>query len=160
MQQATQLIANLTIEEKVSLATGVGWAKGVCVGNTPAIPSINFPGLCLQDSPTGMFLNDYRSWEKQKLPSGRRNDIEIGVRFTDFASAFPAAINVAATWDRNLTFQRSAAMGAEFRGKGVNVALSPMQNMVSLFCKVVCLIFSLVTGKSSSGGKKLGGFWS
>eukprot|EP00026_Physarum_polycephalum_P003732 Phypoly_transcript_03746.p1 GENE.Phypoly_transcript_03746~~Phypoly_transcript_03746.p1 ORF type:complete len:751 (+),score=112.06 Phypoly_transcript_03746:59-2311(+) len=117
IEQATQLITNLTIEQKVSLATGVGWANGVCVGNTPAIPSINFPGLCLQDSPTG-------------------------VRFTDFASAFPAAINVAATWDRNLTFQRAAAMGAEYRGKGVNVALAPMMNM----------------GRVAAGGRNWEGF--
>jgi beta-glucosidase len=117
IQQATQLIGNLSIEEKVSLATGVGWANGVCVGNTPAIPSISFPGLCLQDSPTG-------------------------VRFADFASAFPAAINVAATWDRNLTFQRAAAMGAEYRGKGVNVALAPMMNM----------------GRVAAGGRNWEGF--
>lgn len=54
IQQAQQFVANLTIEEKVSLATGVGWQKGPCVGNTPPISRVNFPGLCLEDSPTGM----------------------------------------------------------------------------------------------------------
>lgn len=53
-------------------AAGVQWQKGHCVGNTPAISSINFPGLCLQDSP-------------------------LGVRYADKVSVFPAGINVAAT---------------------------------------------------------------
>ncbi len=36
------------------------------------------------------------------------------------------AINVAATFNRTLMRQRGEALGAEFRGKGVNVALGPM----------------------------------
>ena len=41
------------------------------------IPRIDWPGFCLEDSP-------------------------LGVRFADFASAFPAGINAAATWDVDL----------------------------------------------------------
>ena len=78
---------------------------GPCVGNLPAIPSINFPGLCLQDSPTG-------------------------VRFAQNVSAFPASLNVAATFDRNLMFQHGLNMGSEFRGKGVNVQLGPVMNFM------------------------------
>ncbi|KAJ6611386.1 glycoside hydrolase family 3 protein [Mycena sp. CBHHK59/15] len=40
------------------------------------------------------------------------------------------AINVAATFNRTLMRQRGVAMGAEFRGKGVNVALGPMMNLM------------------------------
>ncbi len=50
------MVASLTIQEKVALATGVGWENGVCVGNTPAISNVSFPGLCLEDSPTGMSI--------------------------------------------------------------------------------------------------------
>lgn len=96
----------MTLAEKVSLATGVGWENGACVGNIAPISRVNFPGLCLEDSPTG-------------------------VRFGDFVSAFPAGINAAATFDVNLIRARAAAMGAEFRGKGVNIALAPMMNMVN-----------------------------
>ncbi|KDE02407.1 Beta glucosidase [Microbotryum lychnidis-dioicae p1A1 Lamole] len=39
------------------------------------------------------------------------------------------SINVAATWDKDLMYKRGAAMGSEFRGKGVNFALSPMMNL-------------------------------
>ncbi|KAK0456280.1 glycoside hydrolase family 3 protein [Armillaria borealis] len=102
-KKAEASVAKLSLQEKVDLATGVGWMDGNCVGNTPAIPSISFPGLCLEDSP-------------------------LGVRDVDNVSAFPAAINAAATFNRTLIRQRGVAMGQEFRGKGVHVALGPMMN--------------------------------
>ncbi|KAJ7678744.1 glycoside hydrolase superfamily [Mycena olivaceomarginata] len=71
-----------------------------------AIPRLGWDGLCLQDSP-------------------------LGVRLADLVSAFPAGINAAATWDVDLIEARGRAMGAEFRGKGVHVALGPMTNMGS-----------------------------
>ncbi|KAL8292699.1 hypothetical protein RQP46_001311 [Phenoliferia psychrophenolica] len=85
------------------MTTGAG-INGRCVGNTGAVTRKDFPGLCLEDSP-------------------------LGVRFADFTSAFPAGINAAATWDKGLIKKRGAAMGAEHRGKGVNVALGPMMNL-------------------------------
>ncbi|KAF9499862.1 glycoside hydrolase family 3 protein [Pleurotus eryngii] len=78
--------------------------NGNCVGNIPSISSINFPGLCLQDSP-------------------------LGVRYGDLVSVFPAGINTAATFNRTLMRQRGAALGAEFHGKGVHVALGPAMNL-------------------------------
>jgi hypothetical protein len=63
--KARAFLANWTVEEKSMLCTGTGWSIGRCVGNTPPIPSRNWTGLCLEDSP-------------------------LGVRFADFVSAFPA----------------------------------------------------------------------
>ncbi|KAJ6510480.1 glycoside hydrolase family 3 protein [Mycena sanguinolenta] len=105
-QEARNRIANLTIDEKVSFGTGIGWMGGRCVGNTPPI-GVNgsvFPGLCLEDSP-------------------------LGVRFADFVTAFPAGINTAATWNRKLIRRRGLFMGRENVGKGVHVALGPMMNI-------------------------------
>ncbi|KAJ7155737.1 beta-glucosidase [Mycena filopes] len=104
-RQATAAVAKMSLQDKVNLATGVGWENGHCVGNTPAIASIGFPGLCLEDSP-------------------------VGVRDADLVSVFPAAINVAATFNRTLMNQRGVAMGQEFKGKGVNVGLGPMMNLM------------------------------
>jgi beta-glucosidase len=101
-QKAKNLISDYTIEEKVNITTGVGWANGLCVGNIP--PNKNFPGLCLEDSP-------------------------LAVRFADYATAFPAGIHVASTWNRILMRARGLALGQEFKGKGVNIALGPMMNM-------------------------------
>lgn len=70
--KAKEALKTWTVEDKVSLATGVGWMVGRCVGNTKALPDRNWGGLCLEDSP-------------------------LGVRFADYVSAFPAGINVAST---------------------------------------------------------------
>ncbi|KAJ6449679.1 glycoside hydrolase family 3 protein [Mycena sanguinolenta] len=103
--KATAAVQKMSLQDKVNLATGVGWENGHCVGNTPAISSISFPGLCLEDSP-------------------------VGVRDADLVSVFPAAINVAATFNRTLMNQRGVALGQEFKGKGVHVALGPMMNLM------------------------------
>ncbi|KAM0749455.1 beta glucosidase [Meredithblackwellia eburnea MCA 4105] len=116
VRKARKFVKDLTLEELVNITTGAG-IEGRCVGNTGTIPRVGFPGLCLQDSP-------------------------LGVRFADFVSAFPAGINVAATWKKELMYQRGAAMGAEFRGKGVNVALGPMMNL----------------GRVAAGGRNWEGF--
>ncbi|KAL1952140.1 hypothetical protein VTO73DRAFT_1289 [Trametes versicolor] len=104
--KAKATVAKLSLTDKVNLGTGVQWQKGACVGNTPAVASIpGFTGLCLQDSP-------------------------VGVRYADKVSAFPPEINVAATFNRTLMRERGAAMGSEFKGKGVHVALGPMMNLM------------------------------
>ncbi|KAJ3102262.1 hypothetical protein HDU96_009707 [Phlyctochytrium bullatum] len=103
-QKAKKAVAKLTLEEKVAIVTGTGWQKGPCVGNIAPVPSIGFPGLCLQDGPAGL-------------------------RYTDNATAFPASINVAATFDKELMLEHGRALGREFRSKGVHVALGPMMNL-------------------------------
>ncbi|KAI8995506.1 beta-glucosidase [Trametes punicea] len=103
---AKPLVANLTNADKASLGTGLGQLGGPCIGNTASVSAIpGFPGICLQDSP-------------------------VGVRLVHGNSLFPAEINAAATFNRTLIHARGAAMGAEFRGKGVNVALAPMMNLM------------------------------
>ncbi|KAL1688130.1 glycoside hydrolase family 3 protein [Schizophyllum commune] len=106
--KAQQKIAGYTLEQKINISTGVGWENGRCVGNIGAINasdgSVDFPGLCLEDSP-------------------------LGVRFADFVTAFPTAINAAATWNRGLIRLRGLFMGQEHVAKGVNVQLGPMMNI-------------------------------
>lgn len=70
--RAAQSLRKWSLEDKVNLATGVGWMQGRCVGNTPALPQHGWKGLCMQDSP-------------------------LGPRFTDHVSAMVPAINAAAT---------------------------------------------------------------
>ncbi|KAG2032842.1 glycoside hydrolase family 3 protein [Suillus americanus] len=101
-QKAKNLISNYTIEEKVNITTGVGFGVGLCSANIA--PNKNFPGLCLEDSP-------------------------LAVRGADFTTVFPAGIQVASTWNRALMRARGLALGQEFKGKGVNIALAPVMNM-------------------------------
>ncbi|KAI4738420.1 glycoside hydrolase family 3 protein [Aureobasidium sp. EXF-12298] len=42
-----------------------------------------------------------------------------------FVSLFPAGINVGATWDKRLAYERGKAMGFENRDKGITVLLGP-----------------------------------
>ena len=103
VDKARAFVAQLTLEEKVNLTTGVGWQGGRCVGNIPPIERVGFEGLCLEDAP-------------------------LGVRFADGVTAFPSGLNAAATFDRQLMYERALAIGEEFRGKGVNIALGPGMN--------------------------------
>ncbi|EON69810.1 hypothetical protein W97_09073 [Coniosporium apollinis CBS 100218] len=99
--RAQQFVSQLTLLEKVNLTTGVGWQGEACVGNVGSIPRLGFPSLCMQDSP-------------------------LGVRLSDYNSAFPAGGTVAASWDRGLWYRRGYEMGMEMRGKGVDVQLGPV----------------------------------
>ncbi|QSZ35750.1 hypothetical protein DSL72_006872 [Monilinia vaccinii-corymbosi] len=99
--KAKKFVSQLTLLEKVNLTTGVGWEGEACVGNTGSIPRLDFPGLCLQDSP-------------------------LGVRSADLASAFPSGMNAAATWSYDLMNARGNALAMEHRGKGIDVLLGPV----------------------------------
>ena len=98
--KAAALVQNMTLDERVSLTTGVSAPNG-CSGNIPAIERLNFTGLCLSDAGNG-------------------------VRNTDFVSSWPSGIHVGASWNRDLAQQRAEGMGAEFKKKGVNVMLGPV----------------------------------
>ncbi|KAG2233808.1 hypothetical protein INT48_005961 [Thamnidium elegans] len=75
----------MSLEQKVSITTGVGWQNGLCVGNTYATTDPDFPGLCLQDAPLGVRL---------------ANNVTSGV----------AGINAAASFDKK-PFARSVEAG-------------------------------------------------
>ncbi|RVX66938.1 hypothetical protein B0A52_09062 [Exophiala mesophila] len=96
--QASYFVANLTLEEKAQIVTGT---PGPCVGNIGAIPRLGFDGICMQDGP-------------------------LGIRLATYASAFPAGLTAAASWDRGLIFARGDYLGDEFRRKGSHVLLGPV----------------------------------
>jgi beta-glucosidase-like glycosyl hydrolase len=99
--QARDFVSQMTLMEKVNLTTGVGWQGEQCVGQVGAVPRLGLRSLCMQDAP-------------------------LGIRGTDFNSAFPSGQTVAATFDRGLMYRRGYAMGKEAKGKGVNVLLGPV----------------------------------
>ncbi|KAI8366157.1 glycoside hydrolase superfamily [Blakeslea trispora] len=103
--KAKLLVDKMTLEQKVSITTGVGWEKGPCVGNTFAVEELGFPSLCLQDSPLGIRM---------------ANNVTSGV----------AGINAAASFDKKAIYERARYMGQEFRGKGVHIQLGPAMNFM------------------------------
>lgn len=98
--KAQKVVQNMTLVEKVNLTTGTGYLMGPCVGNTGSALRFGIPNLCLQDS-------------------------ALGVARTDNNTAFPAGISTGATFNKALMYARGLAIGAEARGKGVNVQLGP-----------------------------------
>jgi len=137
--RARNHIKGWSLEEKVDLATGIGWQEGACVGNTPAVKSRGWKGLCLQDSVSNIVFQPI-------IPADTSFLQPLGVRKTDGVTAFPAGINAAATFDRKLMRARGAAMGHEFRGKGVHVYLGPMM------CVFTCIYQVPVPSDNSSVG--------
>ncbi|KAI1434079.1 glycoside hydrolase superfamily [Xylaria sp. CBS 124048] len=100
-ERAKQLVTGvLSLEEKVNLTGGIS-ADSSCSGIIPAIPRVQFPGLCLSDAGNGP-------------------------RTTDFVSSWTSGLGVGASWNRDLAHMRAVGMGGEFRAKGVNIALGPV----------------------------------
>ncbi|EIM82192.1 uncharacterized protein STEHIDRAFT_124824 [Stereum hirsutum FP-91666 SS1] len=96
--KASSIVAEMTVDEKAQFITG---DNGRCVGYLNGIDRLNISGICLEDGP-------------------------VGIRPVHGASQFPAGLTTAATWDRDLMYQRSYAMGKEFLDEGVNIALAPV----------------------------------
>ncbi|OJJ42517.1 hypothetical protein ASPZODRAFT_147160 [Penicilliopsis zonata CBS 506.65] len=99
--KAQALVEQMSLAEKTNITAGSGYYMGPCVGNSGSAPRLGFPQLCL-------------------------NDGALGVALTTNNTAFPAGITTGATWDKDLMLARGEALGAEFRGKGVNVFLGPV----------------------------------
>lgn len=116
--KAAAFVSQLTLAEKVNITTGVGWEGEQCVGQTGSVPRLGLRSLCMQDSPTG-------------------------VRDTDYNSAFTSGQLVAATFSRELMYQRGLAMGQEHKAKGVNVQLGPVAGPI---------------GRAPEGGRNWEGF--
>ncbi|HRX84670.1 MAG TPA: glycoside hydrolase family 3 C-terminal domain-containing protein [Phycisphaerae bacterium] len=93
-----ELIATMTLEEKVSLL------YGETAMSLHAVPRVSIPALQLADGPLGI------RWEQ--------------------ATAFPAPIAMAASWDPELVRRFGAAMGQEYRNKGRQVWLAPGMNIL------------------------------
>ncbi|QRD92758.1 glycoside hydrolase family 3 C-terminal domain-containing protein [Aspergillus flavus] len=99
-------------------ATKVEETEGPCVGNIAPIYRLNFTGLCIQNDPLALKQGTY-------------------------SSVFPAGITIAATWDKNIAYERGSQMAAEFRGKGSQVLLGPVAGPL---------------GRSGLGGRNWEGF--
>ncbi|KAL3428426.1 glycosyl hydrolase family 3 [Phlyctema vagabunda] len=116
--KAREFVSQMTLLEKVNITTGVGWEGEQCVGQTGGVPRLGLRSLCMQDSP-------------------------LGVRNSDYNSAFSSGQTVAATFDRGLFYLRGLAMGQEHKGKGVTVQLGPVAGPI---------------GRSPEGGRNWEGF--
>ncbi|RSL67403.1 hypothetical protein CEP51_012658 [Fusarium floridanum] len=98
--KAIDLVSQWTLEEMANITVGYT-PTNRCSGLTGSVPRLGWPGLCT---------------------TGAGN----GIRQADFVNGWPSAIHVGASFNRNLTYQRAAQMGGEFRTKGSNMAGGPV----------------------------------
>lgn len=96
-----------------------------CVGQVGSIPRLGFRSLCMQDGPLGIRFGTEALLHVCLHLTCNTNLTSIYLFIGDYVTAFPAGINVAATWSRELAYLRGKAMGEEFRGKGADVILGP-----------------------------------
>ena len=108
--RASKLLAAMTLDEKITMVTGIGGfgggqvnpgAAGVIEGND----ALCLPPLVMQDATAGL------------------GDTQV------LTTAFPDSIGLAATFDRGLSRQFGQALAKEAVAKGVNVMLGPGANI-------------------------------
>jgi beta-glucosidase len=98
------LLGQLTLEEKVAFVTGeVNWNYGFYSG---PLERLGLPALQMADGPAGVRIN------KGDVHEGR-------------ATALPAPIALAATWDPALAHDYGTVVGTECRASDHNVSLGP-----------------------------------
>ncbi|MEV6236404.1 glycoside hydrolase family 3 C-terminal domain-containing protein [Lentzea sp. NPDC051838] len=105
-QRVNGLLEQMTIDEEVTLLRGITTPIGHNeVGYVAGVPRLGIPALRLTDGPAG-------------------------VRDGQPATAFPAPVSMAASFDRALTGQAGALMGKETKARGYHVLYAPMVNIV------------------------------
>jgi beta-glucosidase len=103
-QRVQMLLAKMTLADKINMVTGAGTSEPY-VFYISAIPSLCIPAMGEEDGPVGV------------------GDGLTGV------TQLPAAVSLAATWDRALATQYGQVVGSEERGKGAMINLGPTVNI-------------------------------
>ncbi len=110
MKKITELIAQMTLQEKASLCSGrdFWYLKG--------IERLGIPSIMVTDGPHGL-----------RKQAGESN--QAGITDSVPATCFPTASALAATWNRDLIFRVGRALGEECRQEKVAVILGPGANI-------------------------------
>ncbi len=106
------LLASLTLEEKVAIVHGNGRFR------SGSVERLGIPYLWTSDGPHGI-REEVKpdSWE----PTGATDD---------FATALPTGIGLAATWSGELAVAYGRVLGEEARARGKHVVLGPALNIM------------------------------
>jgi beta-glucosidase len=104
-ERVESLLSELRTEEKLRLLRGAPDPEGVATGYVPPVDRLGIPALRLVDGPLGVRPGD------------------------GSATAFPASISLAASWDPPLARAVGAAIARETRAYGQDVLLAPGVNI-------------------------------
>jgi beta-glucosidase len=107
-QRVSTLLAQMTIDEEATLLQGVDAPAGThAVGYVNGVPRLGIPPQLLSDGP-------------------------VGVRDGTPATALPAPVSLAASFDQSLAHQYGAVMGDEAARRGYEALYAPMVNIVRI----------------------------
>lgn len=103
---ATSLVSEMTTADKIAMLHGTTDPEGLAgAGYLPGVPRLGIPELRLTDGP-------------------------LGVRTSEPATAMPAPIGLASTFDPQLAADYGQVIGSEGKAHGQDVLLAPMTNIV------------------------------
>lgn len=106
LKKAKELVAKMTLEEKVSLCSGeTAWS-------TKAIDRLGIPSIFMTDGPHGLRKAEGFDFTKS-VPS----------------TCFPTASSLASSWDPKLAQKMGEALGIEAQANDVQILLGPGVNM-------------------------------
>ncbi|BCZ44163.1 glycosyl hydrolase [Clostridium gelidum] len=111
-EKIEELIAELTLEEKVGMCHGNGLFR------TEGIKRLNIPPIKMSDGPIGVrneFPDD--SW----TPIGNSDD---------YVTYLPCSLALASTWNTELAHRSGEVLGSEARGRGKDIILGPGINII------------------------------
>lgn len=109
--QVEELLAQLTLEEKIDMIHGAGLFR------TEGVDRLSIPPLYMSDGPMGVraeFADN--EWKNTGTTD-------------DFVSYLPCNSAVASTWNRSLAAKEGEVLGEEARGRGKDVILAPGINI-------------------------------
>lgn len=109
MKAVTQLIKELTLEEKIALVSGTNFMY------TNPIARLGIPSIRMSDGPHGLRVQNDTS--------------DNGVTASEVATCFPPASLSSCSWNKELLFREGKAMGEEARFYGIDVILGPGCNI-------------------------------
>ncbi|GMX62581.1 glycoside hydrolase family 3 C-terminal domain-containing protein [Paenibacillus elgii] len=105
-----QLIAQMTVEEKAGLCSGLNFWQ------TKPVERLGIPSIMLTDGPHGL----------RKQRGGLDH---LGFADSVPATCFPSAAGLACSWDRKLMEQVGVALGEECQAEDVAILLGPAANI-------------------------------
>ncbi|MEM2740198.1 MAG: beta-glucosidase [Candidatus Bathyarchaeia archaeon] len=116
------MISMMSLEEKSRFVVGVGlpgWFGSPhsrvpgAAGETYPIERLSIPSIVLADGPAGLRINPIREGDERRF----------------YATAFPVAVMLASTWNRDVLEAVGRAIGEEAREYGVDIILAPAMNI-------------------------------
>lgn len=111
-RRAEDLLRRLTLDEKLDLLSGDGWMA------SHGVPRLGVPPIRMADGPVGV-----RTWAMPGAPD------KPDAPQTVHATAFPAGIAMAATWNPDLVAKEARVIAQEALALGRNQILGPTVNI-------------------------------